>query len=149
VNDFKVIPFDEKYLDEFEYDGLEQELLGDMNIKKMIKEYAKAGNCWIGLNSDKPIIFAGIYLINSGVAQSWLLMNLKCKKHTMRIIREIRKHIRDVMKSNNLHRLQTLAMNNKRVEKFLRIIGFQKEATLRKFTSDKKDMNLYTIIRRN
>lgn len=150
MNNFKVVEFEEKYLDGFKYEGIEQDLLSGMDIKKMIKSYATQGNCWIGLNSDKPIIIAGIYLASQGVGQGWILMNLKCRKHTKRIVREIRKHITQVMDEKHIHRLQTLALaGNEKIGRFLEIIGFEKEATLRQFTKDKKDMELYTILRRN
>ena len=148
----KVIDYEEKYVEQFSYEGIETELLKSMDIKKMIKDYAKIGNCWIALNDNKPITFAGIYLVHPGVSQGWILMNQRCSKHIKQITREVRKHIKDYMIKNTVHRLQTLAVSgNYKISRFLELLGFKKESTLKLFTSKKEDMDLHVIIelRRN
>ena len=142
----EIIPYDPKYTEIFVYDGIEKAYLTDNEVRENIKYFASQGECYIGLEDSKPILFGGIIPIELpyGILQAWLYLNTEAYK---------REHIEGVLKfgkhllwNSGFRRVQTLCLaDNEKAETFLKHLGFEFEGRKRKLFKD-RDMCEYSII---
>lgn len=132
----KIIEFDEKYLKDFIYDGVEKEVALNFNIKDLAKAYAKDGDAYMAIVDDKLIAMAGIYKFIEGVGQVWMFFNREAAYYAKTIVEAINYYIKTIMEKNNYHRIQTICPKGSiSANRFIKFFGFQEEGIMRQFAN--------------
>lgn len=100
--------------------------------------------CWTALDDSKVIGCGGIVKVSPTIGEAWLLLGKDIKKYTKKIIPKLRREINQV----DILRIQAMA-DTKFIEanRFLKMLGFNYEATLEKSGLQGADQNVYKIIR--
>lgn len=98
------------------------------------------------VNDDNKVIFAGgIIRQVEGRGLMWSIFAKDSGKYFVRIVRAIR-HILPLFKE--YHRIElTVAPDFCQAHRFAKVIGFEKEATLKKYFSNGEDADLYVRFR--
>jgi RimJ/RimL family protein N-acetyltransferase len=142
----EIIPYDPKYTEIFVYDGIERAYLTDTEVREHIKFNASQGECYIGLDVDKPIMFGGIIPIELpyGILQAWLYLNTEADKNShLSDFLTFGKHL---LWNSGFRRVQTLCISDcEKAETLIKHLGFEFEGRMRKFLKD-TDMSMYSII---
>ena len=138
-----IIDYSEKYdliLSAFTYDGIEAELAEGVNIIAVIKEYAKVGSCYIGIENLHMVGAGGIAPVWDGVGFAWLFMNKNADiKHTLKICKK-------VLAESKYRRIHTHCLDNPKTARFLEHLGFEYEGRMKKFYKT-SDALMYSIVK--
>jgi hypothetical protein len=144
----KLIKFDEKYLENFEYDGIEKTLLTNckQSIKEEIKKSASLGEAWMGLVNDRVIGLGGFIQLWEGVAHCWLYLNREIVNYKRDLVLILKELIKQAMEK--YHRIQAMCLANSfEANNLIKFLGFKEEGLLRQHTPTKEDMIMFSIIR--
>lgn len=136
-------------ISDFNYDGAETEQLKTFDWRAQLGVYAALGPVWAVDNGAEVVMLGGFYELSPGVLQAWMLFNRGAQPIVKNITRAIRQKIDDAMSTGQHHRIQTLVVDGERAnEKYVRLMGFQREATLEAFGPRKEDMTVYKIVKK-
>jgi len=94
------------------------------------------------LKDDKIIFACGMKVIRQGVAHVWVVPSIYVDNYPKSFYKEINKLLNEYAEKMNIHRVQTTIVED--FVKWIELLGFEKESTLKKITFDKKDEYLYT-----
>lgn len=100
---------------------------------------------------EKDIIngCAGIRGISKGVGEAWVCFNHKfLEKHKKVLYVKIKNYIDFISVTYNLHRVQALVeCNNEIHERFIKVLGFEFEGTLRAYDEYKNNWLMFSILK--
>ena len=97
-NEIKLIPYDEKYLDKFQYNGVEQTAAEDFNINEVIKNYAQLGGSYMLIENEKLIGVGGIFSLWGDLGQAWVFLNKEIKLHKKFVFKAIKDYVLEAKK---------------------------------------------------
>lgn len=122
------VVFDVKHLDvadlnleEFEGVGQSQDTLN--KIQGMAELGAAVTLLWDG----RIIGFTGYLPLWAGVAEVWLIPTKYVGIKPLLLVRTLERYIRGIMETQKLHRIQTIAIDDKPHSRFLEALGFVSE----------------------
>lgn len=131
----EVIPFDEKYLDQFEYNGVEKKLTAGINIKEVIKTYAEIGDAFIGIADNKIIGIGGIYKLWGDVGQAWLFLNQEARAYKKSTMKALKEYTQALILKNYYKQVQILCLEDSfEATNLAEHLGFKKRELWRRFT---------------
>ena len=141
--------FDEKYLEDFRYEGVEKRIALWLDLKAYAARQARLGVAYMGFIDGKLAGFGGIYPLWYGVGQAWFVTNPEAKPYIRQIITYTKRIISATMVAYNFHRVQAYALiDEPKATKMLELLGFIREGTLKMFSPNKEDMVMYCILKR-
>lgn len=115
---------------------------------------AAAGNdcgepcAWTVLDAGNPILCGGIYELNKAVGEAWTLVSTDFIDADLRVIIEVVRYIKDVLDRVDYTRVQSnTEVSFKEGQRFLEMLGFEKEGIARKYTPTGEDSVLYAKIK--
>ncbi len=127
----------------------------DLNMLASLDDWL--GNLWEMLNrgygftiyhEEDIIACVAVTKICTGVSEIWAITGKLVDKYPKDFHKICKRIIEYAFKIDDLHRLQcTAEVGYDRTIKWLEKLGFEREGTLRNYTSDSKDMYIYSIIR--
>lgn len=136
-----------KRLKSFNYDGVEIILGNNGMLKNSILEYAKLGDCFIGLKDDEMLGCGGIVEFYPKYGYLWLLMNKSAQFYLKSIISFMKSFFDDLLINRNFIRLQCFCfVDIPQAQKFLEYLKFKQEGKLRKFLQE-KDCFIYSLLK--
>ena len=98
---------------------------------------------------DLVLACGGVRDMWEGVGEAWLLLSPEAVLHRVSIVREIKKHLRDLLNRGTYHRIQAHArMDFSVAHMFLKKLDFEEEGFMTAYYPDKMDSILYSIVRR-
>jgi len=128
----KIIPFNEKYLVDFQYDGIEWELAKDFDVKKIIKSYAQISVSWMAIKNEKLIGVGGIFPIWQGLGQAWIFLNKETRQYKKVIFEAIKRYLS--LAEKNYSQIQILCLaKNQEVTNLVEHLGFKKRELWRRY----------------
>lgn len=132
-------------LESFKYDGLEAEMLTSVNMRGQLGAYASVGRVYAvkEIGGEVTALY-GDYETSKGVLQVWMLFNKSAAKYAKTIIKEMKIQLAD--RAAKFHRIQTFLFMGDKASKYLEILGFQKEATLKAFGPQREDAEVWARI---
>lgn len=143
---------------EMRMDDLLHMELRDQDVGMLARMDDWVGNVWEMKNKgyahtlyheDKVVACVGVMHVIEGVAEIWAITGKLVEKYPKDFHKTCLKIIKDAITNNNLRRLHcTAEAEYDRTIKWLERLGFEREGTLRNYTSDGKDMYIYSIIRK-
>jgi len=139
------VPFDERYLEDFEYNGIEIGLFKHTNVNDLIRHYAREGKALMGLRNGKMGGASGIYPVAPWLGFSWAFINKVAKENPFDVYEAIRDGETQFVKELGVHRLQTHAMEKERIAwKMLELLGYKREGIMKAFGRNKEDYIMYS-----
>jgi len=129
----------------FSYDGVEKDILREVDITAQLEAYAKAGHMWVTVKDNELIAMYGLIDCSPKVQQCWMLFNQAAGKHTKSILKEMKAILQATLK-HEAHRIQTYLFVGDQGSKYLKILGFKKEAVLKSFGPQREDAEVWAVI---
>ncbi len=131
-NDIKIIDFDECYLATFIYNGVEQDVAKDFQIKEVIKNYAQLGECFMIIENEKMIGVGGIFSLWNGLGQAWVFLNKEIIHHKKFVFKEIKDCI-DAGKKDYAQIQVLCAENSFEATNLIEHLGFEKKELYQRY----------------
>lgn len=149
--DLSVVPFRSYLLnlmDLHEHDAKHLKELPDYG--KTLDNAAEYGYGFTILDKGKPVLCFGIVPQWYGVAELWMIPDKNMvSKHKIKFHKGAKRFMKYVTEELNLHRIHvTVLASNLRAIKWIENISFVREGVLKKYTFDKKDMIMYSKIKK-
>lgn len=94
------------------------------------------------ISDDKVIFACGMKVIRQGVAHVWVIPSIHVDNYAKTFYKEINFLLNSYVEKMSIHRVQTTI--TKDFVKWIELLGFKRESTLKQITFDKKDEYLYT-----
>jgi len=136
----------EQVLDNFQYDGIEKEMLNTVDWRRQLAVYYDIGRVWQVMNDMNTVIMLyGLFEISKGVEQAWMLFNKSAAFYAKAIAKEIREHLKRELKE--YHRVQTFVYTDDKAARYVELFGFYKEAVLKSYGPNAEDAVMYAAIR--
>jgi hypothetical protein len=131
-------------IENFRYDGIEYSMLQTIDINKQLELYAKIGHVWVTVKDNEPIAIYGLYECSPKVLHCWMLFNKASAKAAKTIIKEMKQILEESM--NTHHRIQTYLFMGDHAAKYLKVLNFKKEGTMRAFGPQKEDAEIWAMV---
>jgi hypothetical protein len=132
----EILPYSKKLLENFVYDGLEQELSGSQ-VNMIIEYYANLGPAFVGMVEDRIIIVGGMYPLWSGAVSAYLFVNKEAREHKIEVFKALLEYMNNLTKELNAQTLVVNCVDNiLEAHTLLRHLGFIKNREIK--------MSLYT-----
>lgn len=111
-------------------------------------QQADAGPAFTAWVYDRPIGCAGVVLAWHGVGMAWMTVSDEIADHGLWLTRITRAFLRDIIRANQLHRLEAVALDdNVRNQHWLTVIGFTREGgTAHQFLSDRRSVQRFELV---
>lgn len=90
---------------------------------------------------DKVIFCCGLKMMRQGVVHCWSVPSIYAEDYQVSYVKEVNSFLNEYVEKNNIHRVQTTILPE--FTKWIEVLGFKKESTLKAITHDKKDEFLY------
>lgn len=140
-------PATEESVKNFEYDGIEKEMLDKINWRGQLDAYCKAGRAWQVMNeSTNPIMLWGLFECSPGVLQGWMLFNRAAAFYAKSIAADIHERLRKELRT--YHRIQTFVFAGEKSARYIELMGLKYEAKLECFGPNKEDALIYAMVKR-
>jgi len=98
--------------------------------------------------ANKVVAVMGLIILHEGVAGVWAVISDDARGHGIAVTRYARKLIKRWIHNYVLHRIQTVVrVDREEYKRWIRLIGFEYESTMRKVSPDKRDMECYVLLR--
>ena len=131
-NEIKLIPYDEKYLDKFQYNGVEQTAAEDFNINEVIKNYAQLGGSYMLIENEKLIGVGGIFSLWGDLGQAWVFLNKEVKQHKKFVFKAIKEYVLEAKK--NYTQIQILCLvGSVEVGNLVEHLGFEPREVYKRY----------------
>lgn len=139
-----VVPFEPEHLDrlELQYAQLGAlEVLGNPSYAISLK---KAGPAFSAVIDDEIIAALGIIPQWQNRAIAWGLIGAKANRHLLAVHRAVKRFLN----MTEYRRIETsVAVNFAEAHRWAQMLGFEREGTMRAFTPDGQDCDLYARVR--
>lgn len=147
-----VVPFKSYLLNIMDLQEHDKKHLKEMpNYSQYLDFAAENGYGYAVLDGGKPMLCFGVSPQWYGVAELWMIPDTKLvSKNRIKFHRGAKKFMELIMEELNLHRIHvTVLSSNIKAIKWIESISFQREGVQRKYTFDKKDMIIYSKMRKD
>jgi hypothetical protein len=128
----------------FRYDGAERGVLEMVDIRKQLETYAQLGHMWVTVVDNVPVAVYGLFECSPGVLQCWMLFNQDAARYSKSIIKEMKSILEKSL--TEFHRIQTYLFLGDKASKYLKVLGFKKEAVLKSFGPARQDAEIYSMV---
>lgn len=144
INQYSAKPYSREYLEKYTPREVEKE---DPNWKEDVHELAVKGVTTVIFYEDVPIMFLGHVVISPGVAECWSLIGEEMKEDSFFLTRFVSRYVDSLMALYKWRRFQCVVDSNyPDHERFVQLLGFQKEGLMRKLGPMGQDMWLYSRV---
>lgn len=114
--------------------------------RRLIEAYLSAGPSWALFDEDDEVIVCGGFIFGGwpGIADVWIIPGRDIGKHPMRVVKEVKNILNNMIKTFELYRVQATIMESE--VKWIELFGFMREGLLRKFGPNKEDKYIYARV---
>jgi hypothetical protein len=126
---------------------LETQPYANKTIQELAESRAK-GISFAGFVNDECVGVGGIDVLWEGVGEAWIILSKKVLMYPVSTYAAIIDGLRDIIKDNTFFRVQAWVRSDfAKAQRMARHLGFKAEGVARKYTPDKIDCILYSIIK--
>ncbi len=98
--------------------------------------------------TGQVVAVMGLVILHEGVAGVWAVISDDARGHGTAVTRYARKLIKRWLYIHVLHRIQALVrVDKEEYKRWIMLLGFEYESTMRKVTPDQRDMECYVLLR--
>ncbi len=141
----KFIPYEPKHFKEILPTMKGVKIIGD-NFDVLAEVHARYPATTAMDEDDKPLACFGITPLWNGVAIAWAAFRGDISDYGVTLFKGSKAFLDDLMESYHRIQCEVVASNEKAV-KFIEKFGFEREATMRKYSPDEQDVYLYARVR--
>lgn len=140
------LPFSIEHFDQMEVNQPELQVVAKgQSLRSMIANQAEMGTAMTSFVHGKPIAVTGVVYFWNGVGELWSIFDESIRKRPATMLRTGKSYCDIAMRYLHLHRLQiTVRTDDIRAINYARHLGFDTEATMRKYGPDQIDYLLMT-----
>ena len=120
---------------------------GNEFIKRISKEYEADGLSMTVTLDDQIMGCGGVALFWKGVGELWAMFSRDIIKYPIETVKQTKRALQKIMDDNDLHRVQCYVRSDLTAQGFVETLGFKAEGVAEKYTHDKVDCTLYSIVR--
>jgi|TARA_R100000005_G_scaffold95563_1_gene77625 RimJ/RimL family protein N-acetyltransferase len=136
-----IIPFVEEHIylveTEFEFSEAARRAIGENGV---LDGYSL-------IDEDDIVACAGVSAMWDGVAEGWIVLSAHAAKHRVSVARYTERLFDDIMKHNNLWRIQaSIHTTDEKAIRFAQWLDFEYEGVMRKFGPDGSDYFRYARV---
>jgi RimJ/RimL family protein N-acetyltransferase len=136
-----IIPFVEEHIylveTEFEFSEAARRAIGENGV---LDGYSL-------IDEDDIVACAGVSAMWDGVAEGWIVLSAYAAKHRVSVARYTERLFDDIMKHNNLWRIQaSIHTTDEKAIRFAQWLDFEYEGVMRKFGPDGSDYFRYARV---
>lgn len=147
MSDVRVTQVSERFIDEFVYTGVESDILGVSDARRMLHLFNNQGESRAILVDGQPVAFVGMFAVNERVGQLWGFFNRSIQKNLKSIMTALKGLVVMVVVENRFHRLQAVCREgNDKAHNLISHFGFEKEGVLREFGANRENFVMYSRI---
>jgi len=140
---YEIVPFKPEHWDMIEFRDFEKESMGQVLNEIRVRVDA-SGPAYTGLVNGKVAGFAGVILMWPGVGEGWILGSDLFAKNKLWFVRSVKKFLRKIMKTHELHRVQTTVMHgHTNLIRLVEFLGMHFEGRLRNYGPHGEDYLMY------
>lgn len=140
----QIIPFQPDHLARLEVQPDQAEAVGAMSQQGYGQFLADAGPAFTGVDGDRIVICAGLVPLWPGRSSLWALLSVHAAKFMLAIHRAT---LRFLATRTDRRIEATCATGFKEAHRWLEMLGFTREGTLRGFTPEGFDHDMYSRVR--
>lgn len=97
---------------------------------------------------NEVVAVMGLVVLHDGVAGVWAVISDNARGHGIAVTRFAKKLLKRWIYVYVLHRIQAMVRVDKdEYKRWIQLIGFEYESTMRKVSPDKRDMECYVLLR--
>jgi len=137
-------PLRYEHLDRFEMRLHEQRNMPTINLELVVNN--AVADALIDKDGDVMAII-GFFVLWKGVAEVFAIPSRYVSDCGFRYVRHVRRELDRIMIENDLRRVQTTSLNDDQTNKWMELLGFVKEGTMKEYTEEKHDYNVWARFR--
>ena len=99
-------------------------------------EYLERGVACTGLVDGRIVCCGGVNLLPGNTADIWLIPSIHVKRHTKVFVKGLREWLFTVANDLGVNRMQTICVNDDLHNRWMKFLGFKKEAIMEKFYNE-------------
>jgi RimJ/RimL family protein N-acetyltransferase len=147
MSDVRVTQVSDRFIDEFVYEGVESDLMGVSDARRMLHIFNSQGESRAILVNGKPVAFVGVFAVNECVGQIWGFFNTSIQKNLKSIMTALKGLLLMTVAENRFHRLQAVCKDGSdKAHNLITHFGFEKEGVLRAFGTNRENFVMYSRI---
>ena len=122
--------FEEEYVKDFVYDGVESHLRSQEAIRELIKFHALCGDIYMAVVDGKMIACAGIIPMPNLEGQGVFFLNQEAKTHIKTILKEIKEKMEAIQYIRGYQNITTFCLEDSdKANNLLKHLGFTAQET--------------------
>lgn len=134
--------FHPAHLDVMDVRDYELDLLG----RDILAQMADTGQCVTLMIDGVLMAILGYFILRRGVLEVWVIPSKRIKQNAFLYIRFVKRYLEIAARNLGVHRIQTASPANAETDRWMRILGFNLEGTLKQYTTDKQDYRMWARI---
>ncbi len=144
----KLIPFHPKHVEVMDVRDSELHSILSLEDSNERLEAVRENETLVGtfLCDGRVLCCAGYRILWPGVAEVWILPSRHVSKVAIRFSKIIRRQLDGIIERHNIHRLQTISIDDDLHNRWMRFIGFSDAGLMRQYTHDKQDYRMWERI---
>ena len=107
-----IVPFNEKMLADFVYDGVESSHAQGHDIVGIMRHYASLGPAYMLIADGRVIAVGGAHEIMPGVGEGWLFANSDTYKHKAEFYKAMKEYMWNIAKREKYKFIQIVCPSN-------------------------------------
>lgn len=108
----------------------------------------ETGPTWTILVEGVPVTIFGLQYAGPGVYDQWGTGTEAIRGHGLFVVKRVREIMELAFENLDLHRIQaTCRTDRPEYERFLKLLGFQKEGLLRQMAPDRSDLFIFSKVK--
>ena len=129
--------FEEEYVDDFVYDGVESHLRSQEGMRELIKFHALCGDMYMAVVDDKMIACAGVIPMPNHEGQGVFFFNQEAKRYIKTIFKAMKERMEAIKHIREYQNITTLCLKDSdKANNLLRHLGFQGQETWVRYTKE-------------
>ncbi len=118
--------FEESYVDDFVYDGVESHLNGAEEVRELIKFYGLCGDMYMAVVAGKMVACAGIIPMPNMVGNGVFYLNREARAYIKTILKEMKDKMEAIQFLRGYRVITTLCLaDNDKANNLLNHLGFK------------------------
>lgn len=141
----KIIPFQPNHIDLMDIRSIEiasSFVLPDAKLRMQAMAEASI-ECGTFLLDGKIMFAAGVMQLWPGVLEGWIIPTVYVPEAPIWFVKKIKGYFEAFAETFRCHRFQTYTFADEQHEKWMELLGFHKEGTLKEYSHNKKDYSIY------
>ncbi len=137
-------PLKYEHLDKFEMRLHEQRNMPSINLELVVNN--SVADALIDKDGDVMAII-GFFIMWKGVAEVFAIPSKRVSDCGFRYVRHVIRELDRIMIENDIRRIQTTSLDDEQTNKWMTLLGFTKEGTMKEYTEEKHDYNVWARFR--